>query len=69
MMEDEFRLGDFDWRENAGDEQVLLSGCLVAFEKEVYFAVEKLTPFLRKTESRYPNEDDIATFILIMRGP
>jgi hypothetical protein len=69
MDDDGFRMGDYNWRKEAGDAQVLLSCGLIAFEKEVYLAVEKLTPFLKKTEDRYPNEDDISTFILILRGP
>ena len=63
-----FRMGDYDWRNEAGNEQVLLDGGLIAYEKEVYLAVEKLTPFLRDKENRYPNEYDITTFIMIIRG-
>ena len=63
-----FRMGDFNWRKEAGDEQVLLNDGLIAYEKEVYLAVEKLTPFLRDKEDRYPNEHDITTFIMIIRG-
>ena len=63
-----FRMGDYDWRNEAGDAQVILDCGLIAYEKEVYLAVEKLTPFLKHKENRYPNEYDIETFIMIIRG-
>jgi hypothetical protein len=63
-----FRMGDYDWRNEAGDEQVLLPDGLIAYEKEVYLAVEKLTPFLQEKEDRFPNEHDITTFVMIIRG-
>jgi hypothetical protein len=58
-----------NWRSQVENEQVLLSCGLVVFEKEVYLAVEKLTPLLQETENRFPSEEDITTFILILRGP
>ncbi len=69
MQDDEFRMGDYDWRKEAGEEQVMLSCGLIVYEKEVYLAVEKLTPFLQEKEQRLPNEEDIETFILLLRGP
>jgi len=69
-MDDEFQINDdFNWREYASDEQVLLDNGLIASEKEIFFAVEKLTPFLLEKEDRYPNESDIEMFILLLRGP
>jgi hypothetical protein len=69
MMDNGYFIGDFDWRKEAGNERVLLSCGLVCLEREVYLAVEKLSPFLQEQEERYPNEEDITTFILILRGP
>lgn len=69
MHEDEYHMNDFNWRKFAGNDEIMLSNGMIAFEREVYLAVEKLTPFLQKTENRFPREDDIETFIMMLRGP
>ena len=71
MDENEFKMrdGDENWRDTVGDEKILLADGLVATAREVYFAVEKLTPFLQETENRYPTEEDITIFVMILRGP
>ena len=69
MHEDEYHMNDFDWRKLAGNNEVLLSNGMVVLEREVYLAVEKLTAHLQETENRFPTEEDIETFILMLRGP
>ena len=71
MDENEFKMRDEDenWRHTAGHTKILLADGFIASEREVYFAVEKLTPFLQETENRYPTEEDITTFVMILRGP
>ena len=67
--EEEWGLADPDWRDSEDNDMVMLESGMVVSEKEVYYAVEKLTPYLQKKENRFPNEEDIETFIILMRGP
>ena len=66
---DEYGMKNNDWRKDVGKEKVLLDCGLVVEEREVYLAIEKLTPLLQRREGRYPNEEDIVIFVLILRGP
>jgi hypothetical protein len=66
---DEYNLDDKNWRENVGDELVMLTNGMVVQEQEVYFALEQCLPFIQKKFHRYPTEEDIETFILALRGP
>ena len=66
---DEFQIGDFDWRNEANDDMIMLSNGVTASEKDIYFAVEKLTPLLQRTQNRHPNEEDITAFLNMLQGP
>ena len=69
MDGNEYGISNPNWRELPDDAIVMLECGMVVKEKEVYLAVEKLTPHLRETEDRWPTETDIEMFILMMRGP
>lgn len=69
MDGNEYGISNPNWRELPDDATVMLECGMVVREKEVYLAVEKLTPYLKKTEDRWPNETDVEMFILMMRGP
>jgi len=66
---DEYRLDGDEWRDSEENEDVILMDCFLAKEKEVYFALEKLTPYIQDTYNRFPNELEVYHFVLIMRGP
>ena len=68
-MEEEWALNPSgNWRTKVGHDKVMLSCGMIAYEREVYLAVEKLSDYLRKMEDRNPNEEDITEFIFMLRG-
>jgi len=66
---DEYKISeDFDWHDDDSGDAVELQCGIVVLAKEVYEAIEILTPILQRTKNRHPNEEEILTVILTIRG-
>ena len=63
--EEQFYLTNPNWRNLATDDYVNLPDGTLVKEKEIYLAIEKLTPLLLRKYDRYPNIEDIKNFIFI----
>lgn len=64
---EEFEIINPDWR-NGDNNTVMLNGGFLVQEKEIYLAVEKLTPYLQIKYGRNPTQEDIISFIYAISG-
>ena len=63
-MEEQFYLNNPDWRDEPDNEEVVL-GDTVVREKDIYLALEIMTPRIQQRFDRYPTIDEIENFIIL----
>jgi len=63
-MDDQFYLNNPDWRNQETNEEILLND-LVVCEKDIYLALEIMTPYIQEKYDRYPTIDEIEEYIML----